>query len=69
MPYAFTDAGVALQQEVQKFLDDHIYPNEREYHEQARRCWTYRLPAHHGQAQGGGPRARPVESVPPAPGP
>ena len=35
MPYAFTDAGVALQQEVQKFVDDHIYPNEREYHEQA----------------------------------
>ena len=34
MPYAFTDAGIALQQEVQQFLDDHIYPNEREYHEQ-----------------------------------
>ena len=28
-----------------------------------------RLPADHGQAQGGGPRARPVEPVPPPPGP
>jgi acyl-CoA dehydrogenase len=34
MPYAFTDQGVALQQEVKSFMDDHIYPNEREYYEQ-----------------------------------
>jgi acyl-CoA dehydrogenase len=34
MPYSFTDAGLAMQQEVQRFLDDHIYPNEVEYHEQ-----------------------------------
>jgi len=34
MPYSFTDAGLAMQQEVGRFLDDHIYPNEAEYHEQ-----------------------------------
>jgi acyl-CoA dehydrogenase len=34
MPYSFTDAGLAMQAEVQRFLDDHIYPNEAEYHEQ-----------------------------------
>jgi acyl-CoA dehydrogenase len=34
MPYSFTDAGLALQEEVRRFLDDHIYPNEAEYHEQ-----------------------------------
>jgi len=34
MPYSFTDAGVATLQEVTRFLDDHIYPNEAEYHEQ-----------------------------------
>src|SRR3984957_6725393 len=34
MPYSFTDAGLAMQQEVNRFLDDHIYPNEAEYHEQ-----------------------------------
>jgi len=34
MPYSFTDAGLAMQAEVQRFLDDHIYPNEVEYHEQ-----------------------------------
>jgi acyl-CoA dehydrogenase len=32
MPYSFTDAGLAMQQEVNRFLDDHIYPNEEEYH-------------------------------------
>ncbi len=35
MPYAFSDAGLALQEEVRRFIDDHIYPNEAEYHEQA----------------------------------
>ena len=34
MPYSFTDAGLAMQEEVRRFLDDHIYPNEQEYHEQ-----------------------------------
>ena len=34
MPYAFTDAGLAMQSEVGRFLDDHIYPNEAEYHRQ-----------------------------------
>jgi acyl-CoA dehydrogenase len=34
MPYAFTDAGLAMQQDVRRFLDDHIYPNEEEYHRQ-----------------------------------
>jgi acyl-CoA dehydrogenase len=31
MPYQFTEAGLAIQAEVQRFLDDHIYPNEAEY--------------------------------------
>ena len=35
MPYEFTERGVALQEEVRSFLDDHIYPNELEYHEQS----------------------------------
>jgi acyl-CoA dehydrogenase len=34
MPYSFTDAGLALQDEVRRFLDDHIYPHEQELHEQ-----------------------------------
>jgi acyl-CoA dehydrogenase len=34
MPYAFSDAGLAIQQQVQDFMDDHVYPNEQEYHEQ-----------------------------------
>jgi acyl-CoA dehydrogenase len=34
MPYLFTDAGLAKQQEVDRFLDDHVYPNEEEYHRQ-----------------------------------
>ncbi len=34
MPYQFTEQGLALQQEVKSFMDDHIYPNEAEYHEQ-----------------------------------
>jgi acyl-CoA dehydrogenase len=34
MPYQFTDQGLALQDEVKRFLDDHIYPNEAEYYEQ-----------------------------------
>ena len=34
MPYEFTPAGKAVLDAVQAFLDDHIYPNEAEYHEQ-----------------------------------
>ena len=34
MPYAFTDAGLAIQEQVRAFMDDHVYPNEQEYHEQ-----------------------------------
>ena len=68
MPYAFTDAGLAMQQQVQRFMDDHVYPNEQEYHEQQEQVGPKRLPAHHGQAQGRGPRARPVEPVPAPPG-
>jgi acyl-CoA dehydrogenase len=34
MPYSFTDAGLAMLAEVNRFLDDHIYPNEVEYHQQ-----------------------------------
>ena len=34
MPYEFTEQGIALQGEVKRFMDDHIYPNEAEYEEQ-----------------------------------
>jgi acyl-CoA dehydrogenase len=34
MPYAFTDAGLAIQEQVRDFMDDHVYPTEQEYHEQ-----------------------------------
>ena len=48
MPYQYTPEGEALLTEVKQFMDDHIYPNEAEYHEQyessvttaARRSWT-----------------------------
>src|SRR5215471_12256285 len=35
MPYEFTEQVKALLADVVSFLDDHIYPNEQEYHEQA----------------------------------
>ncbi len=35
MPYQFTPQGEALLDDVRRFMDDHIYPNEREYEEQA----------------------------------
>jgi acyl-CoA dehydrogenase len=34
MPYLFTDAGIAMLQEVKRFLDDHVYPNEDEYNKE-----------------------------------
>jgi acyl-CoA dehydrogenase len=34
MPYQFTHEGLAMQQEVRHFMDDHIYPNEAEYYVQ-----------------------------------
>ncbi|MEX0782178.1 MAG: acyl-CoA dehydrogenase family protein [Dehalococcoidia bacterium] len=34
MPYDFTAEGTARQAEVRKFMDDHIYPNEKEYYRQ-----------------------------------
>src|SRR6516165_2169434 len=34
MPYQFTDEGLAMQEEVRHFMDDHIYPNEVEYYTQ-----------------------------------
>src|SRR5215472_16530510 len=34
MPYQFSEAGIAMLQQVNRFLDDHIYPNEAEYHQQ-----------------------------------
>jgi len=34
VPYEFTEQGIALQGEVKRFMDDHIYPNEAEYEEQ-----------------------------------
>ncbi|MBO0731249.1 MAG: acyl-CoA dehydrogenase family protein, partial [Acidimicrobiaceae bacterium] len=34
MPYQFTDTGIALQDDVRRFMDDHIYPNEEAYAEE-----------------------------------
>ena len=34
MPYDFSPAGIAMLDAVRRFMDDHIYPNEAEYHEQ-----------------------------------
>jgi acyl-CoA dehydrogenase len=34
MPYQFSEQGLALQEEVRRFMADHIYPNEAEYYEQ-----------------------------------
>ena len=34
MPYEFTAEGLALQEEVKKFMDEYIYPNEEEYYRQ-----------------------------------
>ncbi len=34
MPYQFSDTGIALQDEVRRFMDDHIYPNEQAYEEE-----------------------------------
>ena len=34
MPYEFTDVGKRMLEDVQRFMTDHIYPNEMEYHEQ-----------------------------------
>ena len=34
MPYEYTEQGKALLADVVSFMDDHIYPNEAEYHEQ-----------------------------------
>ncbi|MGH9059321.1 MAG: acyl-CoA dehydrogenase family protein [Acidimicrobiales bacterium] len=31
MTYAFTETGLALAEEVRRFLDDHIYPNEADF--------------------------------------
>jgi acyl-CoA dehydrogenase len=32
VPYQFTDQGLAMQEDVKHFMDDHIYPNEEEYY-------------------------------------
>ena len=34
MPYEFSERGKEMLEEVTRFLDDHIYPNEVEYDEQ-----------------------------------
>jgi len=34
VPYEFTDVGKRMLEDVQRFMTDHIYPNETEYHEQ-----------------------------------
>jgi acyl-CoA dehydrogenase len=32
VPYQFTEQGLAMQEDVKHFMDDHIYPNEEEYY-------------------------------------
>ena len=49
------------------FMDDHIYPNEAEYHEQYESLGHDGRPADPREAEGRGPRARAVEPVPAAP--
>ena len=44
MPYEFTQQGLAMQDEVKQFMNDHIYPNEAEYYEQLEEV------GHHGYA-------------------
>jgi acyl-CoA dehydrogenase len=44
MPYSFTDAGLAKQQEVNRFLDDYIYPIEEEYHREQAEVGTTGYP-------------------------
>ncbi len=44
MPYAFSEAGLAIQQQVQDFMDDHVYPNEQEYHEQREQVGPFGYP-------------------------
>jgi acyl-CoA dehydrogenase len=34
VPYEFTDQGRRMLDEVKRYMDDHIYPNEEEYHAQ-----------------------------------
>ncbi|MEO6397222.1 MAG: acyl-CoA dehydrogenase family protein [Tepidiformaceae bacterium] len=34
MPYEFTEAGLKQQAEINRFMTDHIYPNETEYYRQ-----------------------------------
>jgi acyl-CoA dehydrogenase len=34
MPSEFTPEGLALQEQVRSFMDEHIYPNEKEYYRQ-----------------------------------
>ncbi len=34
MAHAYTDKGLEMQEAVRSFMDDHIYPNEEEYHQQ-----------------------------------
>src|SRR5579864_6853531 len=34
MPYQFSEQGLAVQGEVERFMDDHIYPNEQQYYEE-----------------------------------
>ena len=44
MPYQYTEQGLALQDEVKTFMDDHIYPNEAEYYEQLEEGPTHGYP-------------------------
>jgi acyl-CoA dehydrogenase len=34
VPYQFSEEGLAVQAEVQRFMDEHVYPNEQRYYEE-----------------------------------
>ena len=54
MPYQYTPEGEQLLADVKSFMDDHIYPNEEEYHEQYDAARARRQPADPREAEGGG---------------
>ena len=44
MPYAFTEEGLALQEQVRRFMEEQIYPNEAEYARQYREGGDHSYP-------------------------
>jgi hypothetical protein len=61
VPYQFTDQGLAMQDEITRFMDDHIYPNEEAYYFE---LGPAGYPPVMRQVEGGRQGAASVESVP-----